>query len=78
MQLICVVFLQVEASALMSQGPVKQAEARPKRSGKQDNGLSKQSVVRKRQADTAFDLFAARSAPSASGICLSTVHCQAS
>ena len=59
---------QVE-SASLQQRPVKQAAARPKRSGKQGDGSSKQSVERKRQADVALDQLAARAPSSTSGIC---------
>ncbi|KAL3142888.1 hypothetical protein ABBQ38_003176 [Trebouxia sp. C0009 RCD-2024] len=57
---------QIE-SALMPQRAAKQAGPRPKRPGKQGDGPGKQSVERKRQADTAVDQLAARSAPSTSG-----------
>lgn len=67
-KLSAIAFLQIE-SALMPQRAAKQAGPRPKRPGKQGDGPGKQSVERKRQADTAVDQLAARSAPSTSGTC---------
>lgn len=61
-----IMFLQVEPASLQ-QRPVKEARVRPKRSAKQDDAPSKQSVKRKRQADAALEQLAARAAPSASG-----------
>ena len=59
-------------TASLQQGPEKEARVRPKRSVFQDNGPSKPSVERKRQADAALDQLAARAAPSSSGT--SPVH----
>ena len=67
-QLIVIAFLQVGAASV-PQRPAKQAGTRPKRPSKQADGLNKHSVERKRQADTALDQLAARSAPSTSGTC---------